>query len=167
VAEAPETEAREPEAPEAEAAEPEAAEDDAPAPARGPNLARRVDEEPEPETAPDVASEEAPDDPEARDELPPEQARRAGPADLPIVRSLESGSYYLQLAAFRDTSGARELVGDLEPRYPVAVLETEREGEAPVYRVFIGPLTEDERGSVLFWFRNRGFGDAFVRRGDS
>jgi len=47
-------------------------------------------------------------------------------------------------------------------RYPVAVLAAESSRGA-VYRVLIGPLNQDESGTLLYWFQAKGYPDAFLR----
>ncbi len=162
---------------EAEPAEPEEAEpaDDAPETTEQP--AEPADEAPEEEPyivnggrsfRLEPAEPRAPEVPDPIDEPEPEpepEPRVAARADemLPIVDSLVSDRYYLQIGAFETPAGARAAVDNLGARYPRAVTRAGTETQT-VYRVFVGPLNEDEKGSAQLWFRSRGYGDAFVRR---
>lgn len=86
------------------------------------------------------------------------------PDDIPLVDTLSSGSYYLQISAYRSRSSVAQLVDSLDERYPMAVTSS-GEDDNRLYRVFVGPLSRDERGAVLFEMRGLGYRDAFVRRG--
>ncbi|MFW6329795.1 MAG: SPOR domain-containing protein, partial [Alkalispirochaetaceae bacterium] len=81
--------------------------------------------------------------------------------ELPMSASLGEG-YYLQVGAFTSAAGARSAVDRLETDFPVTVVPTDGE----LYRVFVGPLAEDERGAVLYLVRAQGYRDAFLRRED-
>lgn len=94
----------------------------------------------------------------------PEPRRRETEVDLPLIDTLAAEAYYLQVAAFSDPRRAKNAVETLSGTYPVAVIPSER-GDGAFYRLFVGPLNEDERGSVLYWVRNRGYADAFIRKG--
>lgn len=85
-------------------------------------------------------------------------------AQLPIVTRLQPEQYYLQVGAFSNPESARTAVSAISPGYPIAV-EPIKSGERQLYRLYVGPLTEDEKGTVLYWFRARGYRDAFIRQG--
>ncbi len=82
--------------------------------------------------------------------------------NLPLVTALSSGSSYVQVAAFSNPRSAKTTIERLGERFPVAVVPQDEETRA-VYRIFVGPLSEDEKGSALYTVRRRGFRDAFVR----
>lgn len=82
-----------------------------------------------------------------------------------MVETLQQGSYYVQLGAFSNPENARTAISGINPGYPVAVQPVPGEGGKNVYRLFIGPLNEDEKGTALFWFRAKGYRDAFIRDG--
>ncbi|MFP4068002.1 MAG: SPOR domain-containing protein, partial [Spirochaetaceae bacterium] len=96
-----------------------------------------------------------------------EEAEPQEAGELPVVEKLESGRFYLQVGAYAERNGAQAAVAQLGAEYPVEVLtEDTREGEDQMlYRVLVGPLSEDERGSVLYMVRAKGYRDAFIRRG--
>ncbi len=84
--------------------------------------------------------------------------------NLPLVYTLQPDGYYLQVGAYANPRSAKRVVEEVAPGYPLAVLPVGA-AENPLYRVFVGPLTEDEQGTVLFWFRAKGYRDAFIRKG--
>lgn len=92
----------------------------------------------------------------------PEDDRSWARANLPLISTLTAGSSYVQVAAFTNPRSAKSTVDQLGQRFPVAVLPQETE-EREIYRIFVGPLSEDEKGSALYSVRRRGFRDAFVR----
>jgi hypothetical protein len=79
--------------------------------------------------------------------------------DLPGSGSL---TLYLQLAAYSNEALAKDTAARLSPTYPVLVLAPPA-GAKSLYRVFVGPLNRAESGTLLAYFRYRGFPDAFVR----
>ncbi len=84
-------------------------------------------------------------------------------ANLPLVADLDRGAAYVQVAAFTNARSVQRTVDSLGEGFPVAVVSQSVNG-GPVYRIFLGPLSEDEKGTALFTVRNRGFRDAFIRQ---
>lgn len=82
--------------------------------------------------------------------------------NLPLIPRLTSGSAYVQVAAFSNPRSAKQTVEAIGDRFPVAVV-SQSGADREVYRIFVGPLREDEKGSALYALRSRGFRDAFVR----
>jgi hypothetical protein len=80
-----------------------------------------------------------------------------------LPRSGKPGTYFLQLAAYGSEKGAQDLAATLTPTYPTLVVAPQGSG-TPVYRVVIGPLNRAESGTLLTWFRYRGFPDAFLKQ---
>ncbi len=83
---------------------------------------------------------------------------------LPLQAELEESSYYLQVGAFASPRSARNVIDRMQPEYPFAVTAADH-NDRTLYRVFIGPLSQDETGIVLYQLRASGYRDAFVRRG--
>lgn len=146
---------------------PEPEEEEALSPGRRP---ASVPEEPRVTEAPEPPAEAVT---EAPREEPEETPTEAAPSiarepettpekELPMAASLPGDGYYLQVGAFRDPAGAQAAVSRLEGDFPVRVVPTDGE----IYRVFVGPLEEDERGAVLYLVRARGYRDAFLRSSD-
>lgn len=72
-------------------------------------------------------------------------------------------TYYVQLAAYSTEKGARDLAATLAPTYPALVMAPAAPGSR-MFRVVIGPLNKAESGTLLVWFRFRGFPDAFLKQ---
>jgi hypothetical protein len=70
--------------------------------------------------------------------------------------------YFVQLGAYSDEALARSLEAIYSKDYPIEIYAA-KSGERGIYRVLVGPLSKDESGAVLYWFKARGFKDAFVR----
>jgi cell division protein FtsN len=68
--------------------------------------------------------------------------------NLPLIYTLEPEGYYLQVGAFANPRSAKRVVEEVAPGYPLAVQPVEGSGN-PLYRVFVGPLEEDEKGNRL------------------
>ncbi len=113
-----------------------------------------------PEPDPPRVTETEPIGDSVPDASPPQAESPA--ESLPLVERLDSGSAYVQVAAFTTPQSARQTIDSLSGGWPVAVM-AQKNGDRSVYRVYVGPLAEDEKGSVLFRVRNQGFRDAFVR----
>jgi hypothetical protein len=135
------------------------------------NIAVVIDDEPEAEEAPSPDSEEiAVAEPERSPEPVAEPApapiavaeETTGIGDLPIVSDLDRGASWVQVAAFTNPQSVRRTIDTLGDGVPVAVL-SQPSGSSALYRVYVGPLSEDEKGSMLYRVRSRGFRDAFVR----
>ncbi|MBQ9630906.1 MAG: SPOR domain-containing protein, partial [Treponema sp.] len=83
--------------------------------------------------------------------------------DAPIASSsLESGKYYVQIAALSSEKNIRETVSKYEKIYPV-VLVPLSSGKAT--QIMIGPLSVDEYGAVIERFKAEGYKDVFARKG--
>lgn len=122
--------------------------EDAPAPAA------TAEPRPEPDPEPTPAPEPAPE-PDPEPSAPPQP-------ELPLVTDLDRGAAYVQVAALSSAQSVRRAIESLGTGLPVAVLSQEADGRS-LYRVYVGPLSDAEKGSALFHIRNRGFRDAFVR----
>jgi len=73
-----------------------------------------------------------------------------------------TGSWYVQLAAYATEKGAQDLASKLAPTYPALVIAPASAG-SKMFRVVVGPLNKAESGTLLVWFRFRGFPDAFMK----
>jgi hypothetical protein len=80
-----------------------------------------------------------------------------------IPRTGKADAFYLQLGAYSTEKIAKDLATSLAPTYPSLVVAPPTAG-ARVYRVLLGPLNKAESGTLLTWFRYRGFPDAFVKQ---
>ena len=75
---------------------------------------------------------------------------------------LPKKSYFLQLGSYSSLILAEKLASGLKGTYPVTLLHSQG-GKHILYKVLIGPLNKEESGTLLFWFRARGFKDSFLR----
>jgi len=75
---------------------------------------------------------------------------------------LARDSYYVQLGVYSEPRSVEQVVSSLSPTFPITVYEPSR----MQYKVLLGPLNQDESGSVLFTIKARGYTDAFIRRGN-
>jgi len=91
------------------------------------------------------------------------QQGRPAAAVIASVPKTGKGTYYLQLAAFGTEQNARDLATKLGSTYPALVVAPPSAGST-VYRVVIGPLNRAESGTLLLWFRYRGYPDAFLKQ---
>jgi len=91
------------------------------------------------------------------------QAAQPAAASVAAAKPAVKGAFYLQLAAFGTEQTARDLAAKLAQTYPALVLAPAGAGSS-VYKVVIGPLNRAESGTLLLWFRYRGYPDAFLRQ---
>jgi hypothetical protein len=146
--------------------------------AREKELVAVAPEEPEPpesvvEAGPEIAEAGAP--PEREEERPPREEARPGEKpreERPGLAGLEEEKlradpatgriYFIQIGAYTDETLARSVEATYANNYPIDVYRSGR-GTKGVFRVLVGPLNKDESGAVLYWFRAKGFKDAFIR----
>ena len=82
--------------------------------------------------------------------------------DYPWIDRLNTGAYYVQIAAYKDTANVRSILNRFGKKYPVVVQKGDS-SDKPLVKVYVGPLKKDEYGAVLEYFRKNGFPDAFAR----
>ncbi len=149
------------------------AEIEAPVVTEGPALAEAgkelVLESTEPKPPGPIEEEKAVEEPAAAEVVAaePEEAEKPVPPGELAVRELpadyaENRTYFIQLAAYNSVELAKNLETTYSDKYPVAILAA-KPAAGGLYRVLIGPLNEDETGTLLTWFKAKGFDDAFVR----
>ncbi|MEM5947952.1 SPOR domain-containing protein [Spirochaetia bacterium 38H-sp] len=85
--------------------------------------------------------------------------------ELPLVKSLKKGYYYVQLGAYKTTESALKMVNRMGITYPVIAIPLEKDGKI-IYRILVGPLNHDESGTLVYWFKAQGFKDVFIQRGE-
>ena len=97
---------------------------------------------------------------------PAPAAQKLAPSAQQLRPALPAGAstrFYVQLAAYAAEPLASGLAASLSATYPMVVLAPAATG-GKIYRVLVGPLNKAESGTLLRWFRNRGFPDAFVKQ---
>lgn len=116
------------------------------------------------EAPPEEPAAEAPAE-EPAAEAPPEEPAAAPEEPFRTTGRLAKNSYYVQVGVYAQPNSVNTVVDNLSRTYPVTVYKTEVP-RGVSYKVLLGPLNQDESGSVLFNIRNKGFNDAFIRRGE-
>jgi cell division septation protein DedD len=81
------------------------------------------------------------------------------------VAELERGRYYIQLGAYSQTQAVEQALAKIDRGYPLAVQCTSSAGR-PVYRILVGPVNQGEGGALIRSFKSKGYGDAFIRKGE-
>ncbi len=144
------------------ASAPTPAESVRPVPAQpAPELAQA---QPAPPAPPKAAASSEPAQPSAQPspERAPAQAA-AQPRGVVPGSQLKRAAYYLQLGAYTDPGSALSVADSLPPAYPVSVYAF-TVNKKSLYKVMIGPLNQDESGTLLYLFTSQGFQGAFVRK---
>jgi hypothetical protein len=121
------------------------------APAEAPQVALVAPEAP-PERAPTTA----------QSTTPVQTPSQTVPRQVPGAKTRGS-TWYLQLAAYTTEQIAQDLAKSLVQTYPTLVVAPQPSGSR-MFRVVIGPLNRAESGTLLTWFRYRGFPDAFLKQ---
>jgi len=80
-----------------------------------------------------------------------------------LPKSTKADTFYLQLGAYATEKVARDLASSLSGTYPTLIVAPAATGTT-VFKVVIGPLNKAESGTLLTWFRHRGFPDAFLKQ---
>ena len=93
---------------------------------------------------------------------PVNTVRESFDGDYPWIDRLNTGAYYVQIAAYKDTVNVRTILNRFGKKYPV-VVQKGASSDKPLVKVYVGPLKKDEYGAVLEYFRKNGFPDAFAR----
>ncbi|MDR1863240.1 MAG: SPOR domain-containing protein [Treponema sp.] len=83
---------------------------------------------------------------------------------VPVIRELEAGKYYLQLAASRNSDAVKTELAKINGRWPLAVQVSEQ--AAFPYRILVGPVSQGESRALLQQIR-MSYQDAFVRVGQN
>ena len=73
---------------------------------------------------------------------------------------MPKGSYFVQLAAYKNQENVQNILEKYGSKYPISVQESNGKKI-----VLVGPLSVDEYGTVLQRFKAFGFKDAFLRKG--
>jgi hypothetical protein len=78
-----------------------------------------------------------------------------------IVNQLKNGSSYIQLGAYSTAESIYSEIEAIENRYPMVVWTEQKNGKT-LYKLLIGPLTQDETGVLSYRFRDSGYADLFL-----
>ena len=80
---------------------------------------------------------------------------------VPSLNQLESGKYYIQIAAYGSDENILEVINKYGSNYPITIVPM---AGGKTKQVLIGPVTMDEYKVVLERFKSYGFKDAFLRK---
>ena len=80
---------------------------------------------------------------------------------VPSLSQLESGKYYIQIAAYGSDENILEVINKYGNNYPITLVPM---AGGKTKQVLIGPVTMDEYKVVLERFKSYGFKDAFLRK---
>jgi len=87
----------------------------------------------------------------------------SSPFSAPLIRTLESGSWYVQVAAYSRYDYVENEINRIGTDYPLAIQNIGTETN-PMFRVLLGPLNQGEGGAMLQRMKSIGYRDAFVRK---
>ena len=116
--------------------------------------------EEEPPAEPPVMEE--PEVTEETEEEPEAEVSAVAYGRFTVSAELVPARYYLQLGVFSEEGTARGAAARIGEGYPITIQKT-ASGEDARYKLFVGPLSPDESGALLYRFRSAGYRDAFVR----
>ena len=74
---------------------------------------------------------------------------------------LRSRSFYIQILTTSDTGALNQIVREYGGKYQLSFVPLSKPG---LYKVLVGPFTEDEYGAALARFKGYGYRDAFTKR---
>ncbi|WP_022930887.1 SPOR domain-containing protein [Treponema bryantii] len=80
---------------------------------------------------------------------------------VPSLNQLESGKYYVQIAAYGSDANILEIINKYGSNYPITIVPM---ANGKTKQVLVGPVTMDEYKVVLERFKSYGFKDAFLRK---
>lgn len=80
---------------------------------------------------------------------------------VPSLNQLESGKYYIQIAAYGSDANILEIINKYGSNYPITIVPM---ANGKTKQVLVGPVTMDEYKVVLERFKSYGFKDAFLRK---
>jgi len=80
---------------------------------------------------------------------------------VPSLNQLESGKYYIQIAAYGSDANILEIINKYGSNYPITIVPMVN---GKTKQVLVGPVTMDEYKVVLERFKSYGFKDAFLRK---
>jgi len=99
--------------------------------------------------------------------IPPIGSQPSSPVErikVHVISELEQGKWYVQIGAYTRPENVDETILRVGTANPVVVLYINTETN-PVYRVLLGPFTQNESKSILQRFRDKGY-EAFLRSGN-
>jgi hypothetical protein len=117
-----------------------------------------------------------PEGPEVAPIRKTEEANSASPMDVkspegfsaPVISELDRDKSYLQLISFRKpelVESAVTVIRETGDGDKLVIQAAGLDGQ-PIYRILLGPMTQEESQALLQKFRSRGYADAFIWSGN-
>jgi len=100
---------------------------------------------------------------ERRDPATAPSVRNSPTIKVHVISELEQGKWYVQIGAYTKPEHVDETILRVGTASPVVVLISAETN--PMYRVLLGPFTQNESKSILQNFRDKGY-EAFLRSGN-
>jgi len=94
----------------------------------------------------------------------PPVSKNSQPFKAPLVTGLERGKWYVQIGAYSRADHVDEAVNRAGTGVPV-VIHSVGTSASPMFRVLLGPFSQNEGKTVQKRFKNKGY-DAFLRKGN-
>lgn len=85
--------------------------------------------------------------------------------DKKYTEKLQKGKYYVQIAVYGDELNVKNIILKYGKTYPI-VVEERTKPSGTQYFIFVGPLQEDEIGAAEERFKNFGFKECFLKKGN-
>ncbi|MDR2923651.1 MAG: SPOR domain-containing protein [Treponema sp.] len=104
-----------------------------------------------------------PSAPAERTDAPPPVSANLPSFKAPLVSSLERGKWYVQIGVYTRADHAEDAVNRVGTASPV-VIHNAGTDINPMFRVLLGPFSQNESKTMLQRFRNKGY-EAFLRKG--
>jgi len=82
----------------------------------------------------------------------------------PLITKLERGKWYVQIGVYSRADHVEDAIKRAGAAVPI-VIQNAGTDTNPMYRVLLGPFTQNESKTMLQRFRDKGY-DAFLRRGN-
>jgi cell division septation protein DedD len=105
---------------------------------------------------------------ERRDTSPPPApspaVRNPAPFKAPLISRLERGKWYVQIGAYASAAHVEDAIKRAGTSSPLVVQNVGTDAK-PMFRVLLGPFSQNESKTVLKRFRDKGY-DAFLRSGN-
>ena len=96
-------------------------------------------------------------------ESPAAEVSEFSPFSAPLISSLESNRWYVQVAAYSRHDYVENEISRLGTEYPLAIQNIGTDIN-PMFRVLLGPLNQGEGGAMLQRMKSIGYRDAFIRK---
>ena len=94
----------------------------------------------------------------------PPVVRNSPPFKAPLVSSLEHGKWYVQIGVYTKADHVENAINRVGTASPM-VIQNIGTDTTPMFRVLLGPFSQNEGKTMLQRFKNKGY-DVFLRNGN-